>query len=71
MTKHEYTELRNPWSPEHAESNWPRAHVLAAENAKLRAKLEQRGIIVAKLLEQIASLQAQLAERGKTDGQAD
>ncbi len=50
-----------PWSPDTAEANWPRAHTLVAENAKLRAKLEQRGVVIAKLLEQIASLQAQLA----------
>ncbi len=50
-----------PWTPDTAEAKWPRAHTLVAENAKLRTKLEQRGAVVAKLLEQIASLQAQLA----------
>jgi len=62
MTKHQHTELRNPWSPEHAESNWPRAHVLAAENAKLRGQVDQRGFIIAKLMQEIEALKAAMDE---------
>jgi hypothetical protein len=51
-----------PWTPDTAEAKWPRAHTLVAENAKLRTKLEQRGAVVAKLLEQITDLQSILRD---------